>query len=247
MRAYVDVPRARSSDQNTESRGDADGAGAAEPLCAARSRAARRRCGGDDRSGHFALLACWKSLASRGCSSASGRCATPRRRAGRCLESRAVRGGADPHRAAAGRRAVCARRSTARSSCSSAPGPAVRKRTLMPITISRWLAGCWPGRRRPPVDRNRPCSCWTRPASASRPSRRSVPVEARNGWRPFASRTKADCFRDLGRLDDAAATYEDNIRRAEQLGDDRQVAVGKAQLGTVRKDQRCYPEALAAY
>ncbi len=52
---------------------------------------------------------------------------------------------------------------------------------------------------------------------------------------------------DLGRLDEAAAAYEESIRRAEQLGDDREVAVGKGQLGTVRMHQRRYPEALAAY
>ena len=58
---------------------------------------------------------------------------------------------------------------------------------------------------------------------------------------------QGDCLRDLGRLDEAAAAYEEGIRRAEQLGDDRQVAVGKGQLGTVRLLQRRYPEALAAY
>ncbi len=58
---------------------------------------------------------------------------------------------------------------------------------------------------------------------------------------------QGDCLRDLGRLDEAAAAYEEAIRRAEQLGDDRDVAVGKVQLGTVRLQQRRYPEALAAY
>ena len=57
----------------------------------------------------------------------------------------------------------------------------------------------------------------------------------------------ADCLSDLGRLDEAAAAYEENIRRAEQLDDARQVAVGKGQLGTVRMQQRRYSEALAAY
>ena len=59
--------------------------------------------------------------------------------------------------------------------------------------------------------------------------------------------SKGDCLLTLGRLDEAAAAYEERIRRGEQLGDDRGVAVGKCQLGTVRKVQRRYPEALAAY
>ena len=42
--------------------------------------------------------------------------------------------------------------------------------------------------------RNRPCRCWTRPASASRPSRRRVPTKARKGWRPSASRNEATVF-----------------------------------------------------
>jgi tetratricopeptide (TPR) repeat protein len=52
---------------------------------------------------------------------------------------------------------------------------------------------------------------------------------------------------DLGRLDEAAAAYEEGIRRSEQGGAARNVAVGKIQLGTVRLQQRRYPEALAAY
>ena len=59
--------------------------------------------------------------------------------------------------------------------------------------------------------------------------------------------TRRAVFSHLGRLDEAAAAYEEGIRRAEQLGDDREVAVGKGQLGTVRMDQRRYGEALAAY
>ena len=58
---------------------------------------------------------------------------------------------------------------------------------------------------------------------------------------------QGDCLRGLGRLDEAAAAYEERIRRGEQLGDDRGVAVGKGQLGTVRLQQRRYAEALAAY
>ncbi|GDX77168.1 hypothetical protein LBMAG41_22460 [Cyanobium sp.] len=55
------------------------------------------------------------------------------------------------------------------------------------------------------------------------------------------------CLLALGRLDEAAAAYEENIQRAEQLEDSRQIAVGKGQLGTVRLAQRRYPEALAAH
>ncbi|MGH7346854.1 MAG: hypothetical protein ACREK4_18225 [Candidatus Rokuibacteriota bacterium] len=43
---------------------------------------------------------------------------------------------------------------------------------------------------------------------------------------------RADCLRHLGRLDEAAAAYEESIRHADKLGDDRGVAVGKTQLGT---------------
>jgi tetratricopeptide (TPR) repeat protein len=58
---------------------------------------------------------------------------------------------------------------------------------------------------------------------------------------------QGDCLLDLGRLDEAAAAYEEGIRRAEERDDDRGVAVGKIQLGTVRKNQRRYADALAAY
>jgi Tfp pilus assembly protein PilF len=58
---------------------------------------------------------------------------------------------------------------------------------------------------------------------------------------------QGDCLQALGRLDEAAKAYEENIRRAEKLEDARQVAVGKFQLGSVRVHQRRYPEALAAY
>jgi tetratricopeptide (TPR) repeat protein len=61
----------------------------------------------------------------------------------------------------------------------------------------------------------------------------------------FAER--AGCFLNLGRLEEAAAACEESIRRAEKLDDDRGVAVGKLQLGTIRKNQRSYQEALNAY
>jgi tetratricopeptide (TPR) repeat protein len=61
----------------------------------------------------------------------------------------------------------------------------------------------------------------------------------------FADR--GDCLVELGRLNEATSAYEENIRRAEQLGDARQVAIGKFHLGTAHIRQRRYPEALAAY
>lgn len=57
---------------------------------------------------------------------------------------------------------------------------------------------------------------------------------------------QGDCLRNLGRLEEAETAFEENIRRGEQLGDARQVAVGKYQLGAVRMLRRRYPEALAA-
>ncbi|HEY0992483.1 MAG TPA: tetratricopeptide repeat protein, partial [Kofleriaceae bacterium] len=58
---------------------------------------------------------------------------------------------------------------------------------------------------------------------------------------------KADCLTDLGRLDEAAAVYEECIRGAERGGDKRGVAVGKGQLASVRSRQGRYREAIAAY
>jgi tetratricopeptide (TPR) repeat protein len=53
-----------------------------------------------------------------------------------------------------------------------------------------------------------------------------------------------DCYRALGRLDEAAATYEEAIKEAGEWEDPRQVAVGKFQLATVRRRQRRYSQAL---
>ena len=58
---------------------------------------------------------------------------------------------------------------------------------------------------------------------------------------------QGDCLRNLGRLDEAAAAYEEAIQLAEQRGDARSIGVDKGQLGTVRLQQRRYPEALAAH
>jgi tetratricopeptide (TPR) repeat protein len=51
----------------------------------------------------------------------------------------------------------------------------------------------------------------------------------------------------LGRLEEAAAAYEEGIKRDEQRGDKRAIAVNKAQLGAVRTEQRRYEEALKIY
>ena len=58
---------------------------------------------------------------------------------------------------------------------------------------------------------------------------------------------QADCLTDLGRLDEAAAAYEESIKRHVQLGNERDVAVRKGQLGTVRILQRRFQEALEAW
>jgi tetratricopeptide (TPR) repeat protein len=58
---------------------------------------------------------------------------------------------------------------------------------------------------------------------------------------------QGDCLCDLGRLDKAAAAYEEAIRLNEQRGDDRDVAVGKSQLGSLHLLQGHYPEALKAF
>jgi len=71
--------------------------------------------------------------------------------------------------------------------------------------------------------------------------------EAPEGMAAACFAEQGDCLLNLGRLEDAALAYEENIRRAELLKDARQVAVGKGQLGAVLLLQRRYPEALAAY
>jgi tetratricopeptide (TPR) repeat protein len=58
---------------------------------------------------------------------------------------------------------------------------------------------------------------------------------------------RADALAALGRLEEAAAGYEETIELAQQRGDPRSVAVGQGQLGTVRLLQRRYTEALQAY
>jgi tetratricopeptide (TPR) repeat protein len=56
-----------------------------------------------------------------------------------------------------------------------------------------------------------------------------------------------DCLKDLGRIDEAAATYEESIKRKEVLGDKRGIAVSKGQLGSIRWRQNRYADALEIY
>jgi tetratricopeptide (TPR) repeat protein len=57
----------------------------------------------------------------------------------------------------------------------------------------------------------------------------------------------AACLHHLGRYDEAAAAYEEGIKRDEKLGNRRGVAVSKGNLGTVRLFQKRYAEALEIY
>lgn len=58
---------------------------------------------------------------------------------------------------------------------------------------------------------------------------------------------RGDCLLGLGRLDEAAAMYEECILHDEQSGAERDVAVGHAQLGAVRLQQGRYADALQAF
>ena len=58
---------------------------------------------------------------------------------------------------------------------------------------------------------------------------------------------RADCLRDIGRWDEAAAAYEESIRSFEKLDNQRSVAVSKGQLGTVHMLQGRYDNALESY
>jgi tetratricopeptide (TPR) repeat protein len=55
---------------------------------------------------------------------------------------------------------------------------------------------------------------------------------------------KGECLRCLGQLDEAVAAYEEGIRRDEERGDLRGIAVGRFQIGSIRSDQLRYEEAL---
>ncbi len=71
--------------------------------------------------------------------------------------------------------------------------------------------------------------------------------QAAEGMAAACITAQGNCLADLGRLVEAATAYEEASLRAEQRGRERDVAVGKVQLGTVRLWQQRYPEALAAY
>lgn len=58
---------------------------------------------------------------------------------------------------------------------------------------------------------------------------------------------RGDALLGLGRLDEAAQSYEEAIVLAERRVDDRSVAVNKAQIGSVRLRQGRHAKALAAY
>lgn len=58
--------------------------------------------------------------------------------------------------------------------------------------------------------------------------------------------TQGLALRNLGRLDEAAKAFEEQIRLGETIGNIRGAAIGKIQLGTVRVLQGHYQEALAA-
>jgi len=79
----------------------------------------------------------------------------------------------------------------------------------------------------------------------------SIPEEragnAGKGMAGVCHSRRGQCLLGLGRLDEAAAAYEESIRRAEKLGAERDIAVRKGQLGTVRSEQRRYKDALEAY
>jgi tetratricopeptide (TPR) repeat protein len=66
------------------------------------------------------------------------------------------------------------------------------------------------------------------------------------GMASVAITETADCLIYLGRLDEAAAAYQEAIARDQKRDDRRGVAVGKGNLGTVRILQRRYQEALEA-
>ena len=58
---------------------------------------------------------------------------------------------------------------------------------------------------------------------------------------------QGDCLSNLGLREEAAETYQEAIKRAEKQDDTRQIATGKGQLATVRKNQKDYPAALQGY
>ena len=122
------------------------------------------------------------------------------------------------------------------------------------------------GQAYPGADYDLAMACWllARVLKTAGGSEQALPLlnEARQGFEAVAKerpgegaeQMAAKCFSEqgeclllLGRLDEAATAYEERIRRGETLGDNRGVAVGKGQLGTIRMQQRRYPDALKAH
>ena len=89
MRQYARFLEQQQSQKIEEDRGDADGAGAAESVCAAQPGAGRGGCGGDDGSGHFALQ---PAARTRQAATTGARGAGPRRRGGAGRRLRITRG-----------------------------------------------------------------------------------------------------------------------------------------------------------
>jgi tetratricopeptide (TPR) repeat protein len=58
---------------------------------------------------------------------------------------------------------------------------------------------------------------------------------------------QGDCLRILGRYEDASEAYKKTIRWAKRRGDQRAVAVGKGQLGTLQLLLGCYEDSLLLY
>jgi tetratricopeptide (TPR) repeat protein len=75
----------------------------------------------------------------------------------------------------------------------------------------------------------------------------SITDIAAKGMAAACHGNRGNCLRDLGRLDEAAAAYEEGIRGAKEHGGERGIAVKEAQLGTVRLLQHRYDEALRTY
>jgi len=67
------------------------------------------------------------------------------------------------------------------------------------------------------------------------------------GMVSFCLSEKGNCLCSLGRLDEATEAYEEAIRREEELGDNRGIAVNKGQVGQIRMLQRRYPDALRSF
>jgi tetratricopeptide (TPR) repeat protein len=63
----------------------------------------------------------------------------------------------------------------------------------------------------------------------------------------YALTDLADCYRDLGRLDEAASSYEVAIQEARKLEDARSVSVGIFQLASVRLLQLRHADAIQLY